>query len=354
MNTSVVGISHKTAPIEIREKFFCNETHQELFLSELKSSPSVTEALILSTCNRTEIYANALSGKDDAESLLGRLFEMKGLPRSSELRKHFYVHEGQEAVNHFLRVAAGLESLVLGERQILGQVKNAVELSRKKGMIGQHFNILSNTAIRAGKKAHSETAISYGGGSLSWAAVAMAEQVFKSLKDKSVLIIGAGKMGELAGDQISKKGVKELFVMNRTESCAFELAKRFSGEAVSFGDIKEILGRVDVCFCSVGAPHYILDKSTVSKIIAAREERKLLFIDISMPRNIDPEIAGVPGVLLYFIDDLDRIVKDTMKKRKEAVADVEAIIKRKISEFDSKIKKLAANPGSDFYRITAP
>ncbi len=348
MEIRVVGIHHKTAPIEIREKFFCTPLQQELILSELKSHPSVIEAIILSTCNRTEIYANTLGGAEDSELLINLLFQVKNLEPTAELQKYFYTHTGKNAVAYFLSVTSGLESLVLGEKQILGQVKEAVALSRKKAMLGKHFNILSNIAIRTGKKAQHETSISHGGASLSWAAVSMAEKVLGSLKDKSVLIIGAGKMGELAGDQIANKGVKELFVMNRTESCALELASRISGEAVSFGDIKEILSRVDVCICSVGAPHYILDKSTVEKIMLSRPEREIVLIDISMPRNIDPEVAQVIGASLFVIDDLDRVVNDNMRKRQSAVKDVQAIIASGIVHYEEKIFKLTQYSPTEF------
>lgn len=341
MNPIVVGISHKTAPIEIREKFFCTPLQQELLLSELKSHPAVVESLVLSTCNRTEIYSATLHGRKDADSLFKLLFEIKGIPLTREFEKHFYLYEGEKVIRHFLKVTTGLDSLILGEKQILGQVKESVELARKKAMLGRQFNILSNIAIRAGKKAHSETDISFGGVSLSWAAVTMAEKILGSLQDKSVLILGAGKMSELAGEQIRKKGIREIFVMNRTQSCAEALAESVKGEAVSFGDIKEILAKVDVCICSVGAPHYILEKNTVGKVQAAHPSRKLIFVDISMPRNIDPEVSTISNVQLFYIDDLDKVVMDNMRKRQAAVSDVEQIINTKTSEFYRKINQLS-------------
>ncbi len=348
MNLILVGLNHKTAPIEVREKFFCSAAQQELFLSELKSHALIVEAVVLSTCNRTEIYTHALDAQQAPEELLRVLFQIKGLKLIPSLRRHFYVYSGEEAVRHFFRVTSGLDSMILGEKQILGQVKEAIELARKKTMLGKHFNILSNVAVRTGKKAHSETEISFGGCSLSWAGVVTAERILNGLKGKSVLIIGAGKMSELTLEHMKKKGVGNIYVMNRTESCALELARRCSGEAVSFADIKETLSKVDVCICSVGAPHYILDKSTVDKIMDIRHYQKLIFIDISMPRNIDPQIATIDNVLLFHLDDLDKVVGDTMRKREAAVIQVEKIISDKTSQFKKKISALERLGHSDY------
>ena len=339
MQFVVAGINHKTAPIEIREKFYCTPAQQELLLAEFKSNPSIVEGLVLSTCNRTEIYSHTLHAKN-ADDLLTLLFEVKGLRRTEQFKKCFYIYSGEEAVRHFFNVTVGLDSLIMGEKQILGQVKEAVELARRKTMLGKYLNILSNMAVRTGKKAQSETDISFGGCSISWAAVVMAEKMLGDLKEKSVLVIGAGKMGETALTQMQKKGARDIYIMNRTESCALELANRLNGEAVSFGDIKEVLTKIDVCICSVGAPHYILDKSTVEKVMIARNNKKILFIDISMPRNIDPEIAHIPNVLLFHIDDLDKVVGDTMKKRQASVLEVEKIILEKITSFNAKINKI--------------
>ncbi len=349
MDVQVVGINHKTAPIEIREKYFLSAIQQELLLSEIKNLPLVSEALILSTCNRTEIYCYSADLEKSRNEILKILFSIKGQSPSDSAKDAFYTFERKEAIEHLFRVTAGLDSLVLGEKQILGQVKDAVELSRKKGILGRYFNILSNFAIRTGKKAHSETNISFGGVSISWAAVNMAESVLKTLKGKSVAVLGAGKMSELATDLIHKKGATDIFIMNRTESCAMALAKRFNGEAVAYSEIKDVLEKVDVCICSVGAPHYILERGTVEKVMAARLNKKLVLIDISMPRNIDPQVSLVPGVLLFHIDDLDQVVTESMKKRQSAVESVEKIVGEKISQFYQKIERLTQNTSSDYF-----
>jgi len=345
----IIGINHKTAPIEIREKFFLNASQQDLLLSELKSNPAVSEAFVLSTCNRTEVYIKRIDESSDMGFVIPLIARIKKIQLGSEYTKHLYSYTGDEAIEHLMRVTTGLDSLVLGEKQIIGQVKTAVERARQLTMLSKFFNLLTNSAIRAGKKAQSETDISCGGSSVSWAAINMAEQNLGSLKDKSILIIGAGKMGELALAQIHDKGADKIYLMNRTGEKAETLAEKFSGIPVSFMDTKEVLGQVDICICSAGAPHYILDKNMMSAIMAQRNGRKLLLMDISMPRNIDPLAATVEGVTLLTIDDLDKVVGDNMRKRQASVVMVEAIIAQKIFEFHQKLKKLQDLSSSDFF-----
>ncbi len=340
MNLIAIGINHKTAPIDVREKFFLTSTEQDLLLSELKCNPAILEAFALSTCNRTEIYVSALGQQNYSPYFIRLLANIKKMKFDQQMSKHFYSYRDQEAVAHLARVVTGLDSLVLGEKQILGQVKEAIERARSKTMLSKGFNILTNMIIRTGKKAQSETDISYGGSSISWAAIEMAEKVLGTLADTSVLIIGAGKMGELALQNIHNKGLKNIFVMNRTETIAENLAKQYRGTPVSFYDIKEILSQVEVCICSVGAPHYILDKILVEKVMGLRNQRRLVLIDISMPRNIDPQVAGIENVYLSHLDDLDKVVGETMRKRLESVSCVEAIIEEKLKTFYKKLEKI--------------
>ncbi len=339
MKIQVVGINHKTAPIEVREKFYLRDLEQELLLSELKSYPSIIEAIVVSTCNRTEIYVNTISNFTP-DSLIGLLAQIKHLDITSPLKKHFYSLTDQVAVDHFFRVATGLDSLVLGEKQILGQIKAAVNLSRKKGMLSSLFNILSNLVIQCGKKAQNETSIGAGGSSVSWAAVTMAENMIETLSNKSVLIIGAGKMSTLTGRQLKSKNVKDLYIMNRTTAHAAELAEQIGGKIVPFSEIEQILKKVDVCICSVNAPHIIVERNLVTKVMAQRRNKKLLLLDISMPRNIDPNVAKIENVLLFSIDDLDKVVEDNMEKRKDSSILVEQIIAQKISEFYDQLRKM--------------
>ncbi len=346
MNIILGGINHKTAAIEIREKFFLNSLEQDLFLSELKCNPSIVEAFVLSTCNRTEVYAHGLDTQNYDQYFLNLILKIKKLSYSRSLSKYFYSLRNEEVVRHLFRVASGLDSLVLGERQILGQVKEAFERAQTKGMFTKCFNILANLAIRTGKKAHSETGISFGGSSVSWAATLMMEILLGSLNEKTILIIGAGKMGELTTHQIFSKGVKKLYLMNRTQANAEILAKKYQGIPVAFVDMKEILSEVDGCICSADAPHYILERGTIEKIMALRHNLPLNLIDISMPRNIDPQVALIPHVFLAHIDDLEKVVEDTMRKRQSSIRLVENIIEKKLNEFYSKLKKSQEGPES--------
>ena len=340
MSIKLIGISLKTAPIEIREKFYLNQIQQDLFLSELKSEPTIVESFILSTCNRTEIYVNSIDDGFDLKKLINRIGSIKKISFEEELFKYFYRHEGQNAVNHILRVASGLDSLVIGEKQILGQVKSAFEKARERGVLSKHFNILANITLRAGKKAQNETDIAYGGSSVSWAAVVMAEKVLGDLKDRSILIIGAGKMSELAVGQISSRGFKKLYLMNRTQCNAETLVSKYGGEAVPFCDIKELLTKVDICICSADAPHYIVEYEAIEKVLPLRKKRNMVLIDISMPRNIDPKIATLAGVQLFHIDDLNKPIEETLKRRLSAVGDVEKILTDKLEDFYDKIGRV--------------
>ena len=342
----VIGLNHKTAPIEIREKFFLNHLEQDLFLNELKNNPYVVEAFALSTCNRTEVYLQLIDEGTSYLSYIPKLIaKIKKFQLNFDYRKNFYYLANQKAVEHLFKVASGLDSLVLGEKQILGQVKSAVERAQQKGTFAKQFNILFNLAIRAGKKAQTETEISFGGSSISWAAITLSEKILGTLKDKSILVIGAGKMGELALEQIRDKGASKIYLMNRTGCKAEALAQKYEGIAVSFFDMKEVLTDVDICFCSSGAPHYILEKEMVEKLMELRKGRPLLLVDISMPRNIDPQVAHVSQVKLVSLDDLDTVVGDNMKKRQAAAIQVQSIVDQKTNEFYEKLNR--NYPGKD-------
>ncbi len=333
----VVGINHKKSPLEIREQFYLRPVERELLLSELKNNPQVIAAIVLSTCNRTEIYAHMLDAQP--ATLLNHLFAVKNLSFDQKWKQHFYIYTHEKMVEHLFCVASGLDSIILGEKQIIGQVKEAIELSRKKGMLSKAFNILSHLAVRAGKKAQHETQISYGGSSVSWAAVTMAQKLLGTLQQKSVLLIGAGKMSKLAASHFTNRGISRLFVMNRTHEKAASLAIQFNGTEISPWDLKETLLRVDLCICAAGAPHYLIAKDLVDAVMAGRQNRPIVFLDISMPRNIDPQVSLISGVRLVTIDDLDEIAQENIQKRQAAVEQVQGIISGKISEFYTKWQK---------------
>ena len=340
MNIITFGLNHKTAPIEIREKLYLNSTQQELLLSELKGNPAVLEGCVLSTCNRVEVYARVIDLDIDIRSLMRLIFQIKKVAYTEDFDKYFYVYSGHAAIRHLFAVAAGLDSLVIGEEQILGQVKLSFAKAKESGMLHRYFNILSDMAIRSGKKARNETNISFGGSSLSWAAVVKAEEIFGDLSNRTILVIGAGEMSELAVGHIQNKTFRKLYLMNRTQSNAQALANRCGGEAVPFCDLKEILSEADVCLCSAGAPHYLVECDIVKRVMTSRGGRPLVFIDLSMPRNIDPYVASIENVRLYQIDDLKEVVDSSMKLRSEAILAVNRIIEDKLREYQLKVQKL--------------
>jgi len=339
MKILTVGINHKTSPIETREKFFLGELERELLLSELRNDPSVFSSIILSTCNRCEIYAH-VDEEYQPQELLEKLFSIKHQTLTHDLQKLFYILEGQAAVTHLLRVACGLDSLILGEKQILGQIREAVLLSRQHLMMDKAFNILTNFVLETGKKARRETQIDFGGSSVAWASVCMAQNILGTLKDKTVLILGSGKMGRLAVEQLINKGVKKIYIMNRTLEKAQELADQSGGIAVGFWEMAEILPQVDVCICSSSCPHYLIDQELVEQTMQARGNQKMVYIDISMPRNIDPKVADLANVCLVTVDDLDRVVQDNIQKRLCAAGQVETIVINKVEEYYEAISKV--------------
>lgn len=331
MNIVAVGINHKTSVIGIREQFYLQPMERELLLSELKNDPRVMEAFVLSTCNRTELYASLVDR--DPAVLLDIIFKLKKIDRNKNFKKYFYTFFNENAIDHLLRVTTGLDSLIIGEKQILGQIKEALEFSFHRGMMGRQFNILANIVLQAGKKVRRETQIDFGGSSISWASVMMAQNILGSLQDKNVLILGSGKMGRLAVQQLGNKGVKNIYIMNRTTEKAQELATENGGVAVPFWEMKEILLQVDVCICSASCVHYLIDKDLVEKAMFTRDGRKLVFIDISVPRNIDPLVAQIENVFLMTVDDLDKVVEKNIHRRLGAVEQVERIILDKKQEF---------------------
>lgn len=339
MNILLVGISHKTSSIQIREQFFLQIIERECLLSELRNDVRVLEAVVLSTCNRTEIYVRTLEEADPG-IVLERLFRVKKLPYSRGLAAYFYCSRNEEAIRHFFEVATGLDSVVLGEHQILGQVKKSVEMSEQLGMLSKCFHVLTGLAIRAGKKCQHETDISCGGASVSWAAVVMANRVLEGLANKSALIIGAGKMGEMAIRQLRQAGVGTVYIMNRNLHRAQEIAGNYGGIPTGFWNLTAILPLVDVCICSAGAPHYLLEKEAVEAITRESEARKRLFIDISIPRNIDPDIAQIPNVELLTVDDLGNLVEESIRQRMNAVDGVRGIVEQKMAAFYQKMAKI--------------
>lgn len=343
MKILAIGLNHRTSSIDLREKFYVSPQERELLIAQFKTDAQVMSAVVLSTCNRCEIYANVV---DDCEPkhIIKMLFTLKHLPLDDQYVKMFYTLQGPEAVTHFLEVACGLDSLILGEKQILGQIKEAVGVSREKGLMDKTLNILTNYVLETGKKARQDTQIDFGGMSVSAAAVSTAQAMLGSLQDKSVLVVGSGKMGALALNYLHQKKAKKIYLMNRTLENAAALAQEVKAEVVPFWNMKEVLAEVDVCICSSGAPHYLITKDLMENVASARQTPVIL-IDISMPRNIDPAVAGVSGVTLVELDDLDKVIERTVLTRQDAVKEVAALIIRKREEFYNAMGKIEAMAG---------
>lgn len=326
MHLLCLGINHTTAPLDLREKLVFSEESARTALARLGCGggiPDVLEMVILSTCNRVEIYAVSTGiGFRQIEDFLS---QVHGIP-FEQLRSHLYHYTDEHVVSHLFRVSTGLDSLVLGEPQILGQVTRALELSLGVGACGAMLSRLFRTAIHAGKRAHSETAISRNPVSVSSLAAALAAREVRDLQNAQVLVIGAGEMAQLAVEALRKRGAANIMVANRTLQRAQELAERWQADASTFEHLESLLLAADIVITSTGAPHLIIKASFMRDIMQARSHRPLAMIDIAVPRDIDPEVGSLAGVKLFDIDHLDQQVKRSLADRTSQVPLVEAIL----------------------------
>ncbi len=345
MRIVLVGMNHTTAPIQVRERVALSgeALHQALGnLQALLQGPDQPhpgclatggEGAILSTCNRLEVYvATGDDGSGIVEQIERFLAELGDLPPAS-LRAHLYRRETEEAVRHLLRVAAGLDSMVLGEPQILGQVADAYQAALAMGTIGPILSALFRQAIHAGKRARTETAIGRHPTSVSNAAVALASQLLGDLKGRRVLLVGAGEMAEAAVRSLAVAGASEFRIVSRTYTRADELARPFGGSAIAWEQIGEGLTWADIVLTSAAAPHTIIHAEGVRQIMAERGERPLFFIDIAVPRNVDPAVEQIPHVYLYDIDDLHAITDGSLAERRREIPKVEAIVAEEAREY---------------------
>ncbi len=340
MHLFVVGLSHTTAPVEIREKLAFPEDRQPDALRRL--CESVSECCILSTCNRTEVYAVTRSrGEEDA--VIDFLSGACRLPRL-EFESMLYFHRGHRAVEHLFGVAAGLDSMMIGEAQILGQVKDAFQCACHCGVTGTVLNELFQNAIRVGKRARSETRISEGAFSIGWAVVKLAKSAIGGLEGRSLMIIGAGKMAELTARHMQSAGVSDVVVVNRTAARARDLAGKLGGRARAFSSLESELAGVEVAVGSTGASEPILTRSQIERAMKNRGDKPLLLIDIAVPRDFDPDAASVPGVHLFSIDDLQRYVERSSSERKREIEKVSAIVSEETQKFVEWMRTLDTVP----------
>jgi len=342
MHVLMLGLSHVSTPVEVRERASMSGSALPGYLARLLNMPQVLEAVILSTCNRTEIYAVVETLPGGRESLAGFLHAETGLATET-LQEHAEFLADQEAIDHLFRVSAGLESLVLGEGQILSQVKEAYSKALETGAAGVLLDRLFRAAVTAGKRVRTETDIARGAVSVSSAAVELARHTFGDLTGASILLLGAGKMSELAAKLLSGYGIQEIRVANRTTETAEQLAKNVGGKAIAWIDLAPSLAQSDVIICCTGAPHYVLKASDLEPLIAGRE-RPMVFIDISVPRNLDPDLRQLSCVQLYDIDDLQSVADRNRSERAGIVDEVLAILADETAQFEDWVKNFRLTP----------
>ncbi len=332
MNLAVVGISHKTAPVEIREKFSFSPNKIIEANRLLKECVFLSENLILSTCNRVEIYAAATSEADYIKGIKNFLSKFHNL-NLLDYKKEIYAYKDNEAIEHLFKVASGLDSMVIGEMEILGQVKKAYQDAKQSRTTGKILHRLFEKAFNTAKKIRTETFVSRGAVSVSSAAVKLAEKILGRLNDRKVLIIGAGAVGEQLVLYLKKNGIKSIFVTNRTLEKARDLAVKFSALAVSLEDFKNSLVEIDIIISSTGAPHSIIRKDDILFLMPKRKQRPLFIIDLAVPRNVEPEANQVDNVYLYDIDDLRKIVNENITLRENELYSCSSIISTAADRF---------------------
>ncbi|SFK70391.1 glutamyl-tRNA reductase [Paenibacillus sp. 1_12] len=343
MHIVVAGLNYRTAPVSIREKFTFVEGDLPLALKQLKETKSVMESVIVGTCNRTELYIVV-----DREQLCGHYIRefienWFGVPRD-EFNNHLYIYENDKAIDHLFRVASGLDSMVIGETQILGQVKDSFSLAQQTKTTGIMLNTLFKQAVTFAKRAHTETGIGDNPVSVSYAAVELGKRIFGSYEHKKVLIIGAGKMSELTVKHLYANGADKVIVANRTLTRAQELAEKFQGVACTMDKLNACLEEVDIVISSTGAAELVLTREQVAAVLQKRRSRPLFMIDIAVPRDLDPAIGSLSNVFLYDIDNLQSIVNTHLQERRETAVLIEQMIAAELQAFEQWTKTLGISP----------
>lgn len=335
MKLLLAGLSHKTAPVHLREKLALAETALPAALHQLQNL-GASEAVILSTCNRVEIALTAPDHTTPGMIMDRFLAEWQGSATAFE--GHIYRLESRDAIQHLFRVASSLDSMVVGEPQILGQLKSAYAVAKTEGAVGGLLETVMTRAFGVAKRVRTETGIGQMAVSVSYAAVELARKIFGSLQGHSVMIIGSGKMGELAAKHLHRSGARRIVVTNRTAERAEQMAALFNGQAVEYSRFLSMLPEIDIVIASSGAPHYILNREDMQRVIAARKNKPMFLIDIAVPRNIDPSVNDVEGVFLYDVDDLEGVVNANIKERSKQAEQAEAIVAEEVDRVISRLR----------------
>ncbi len=331
----LVGLSHRTAPLPVRERLSFPAESLDPALRRFTHLPGVREGMILSTCNRTELLAHAPGGggSEGAEAVTRFLADERGFP-APELDRYCYRMQGRDAVHHLFRVAASLDSMVLGEAQILGQVKEAYRTAQAAGSIGEVLDPLLRRALGVAKKVRTQTGIARHPRSIGTAAVSLARSIFEDLAGRRVLVVGAGKMGEIAARALKERGAGSLVIVNRSAPRALELAQRLGGAAEPFERLEQVLEEVDIVISSTAAEEPVLRLAQVTRLMRARKGRPIFLIDIAVPRDIDPKVNTLEHVYLYDLDDLAGVVDAGREGRVAEARRAEEIVRRELESFE--------------------
>lgn len=343
MNIVVVGLSHKTATVEIREKLAFSPTQMQKPLNALLALDGITEGIIVSTCNRVEIYVTTRDIAGSIARIKRFLADYHNFPLET-LEQHVYSLHGEDAIRHVFRVASSLDSMVVGEPQILGQIKTSYGYAAEYRSSGIILNRFLHKAFSVAKRVRTETKIASSAVSVAFAAVELAKKIFNDLSDKTVMLIGAGEMCELAAKHFLNSGVRGLMVTNRTFERAEKLADEFGGKAVRFDDLFDQLHKADIVLSSTGAPHTIIGAGDLEAVMRRRRQKPMFFIDIAIPRDIDPAVNDIENVYLFTVDDLQEVVSSNLQQRNEEAKKAEDIVSEEIGQFFKWLSSLEVTP----------
>lgn len=341
MQLTVLGLNHRTAPVEIRERFNFNADRVASIMRRLRNYDNIPEAMLLSTCNRTELYM-VMENTDESIPFIKRL--LKHLAGEEYKFEYFYNLSGTQCVRHLFRVASSLDSLVIGEGQILSQIKNAYHIARTNGMTDTILNTLLNKAIAVGKRVRTETKIAYSSVSVSSAAVDLAIDIIGDLSKANILVLGAGHMSELTARHLIDKGARTIFVSNRNLDHAKELAEKFNGTAIPYSQMFEQAAEADIIITSTGAPHYVLTVENLGPLLPQRNGKPLILVDIAVPRDVDPLLGEMQGVTVYNIDDLKDVVDINKNFRSNEAKLAAQIIEEEIVSLKERLRYYTMRP----------
>jgi len=344
MSLALIGLNHKTAPIELRERIAINRDELPEATRALAAMPGVAECMIVSTCNRVEMLAEVEGPNVELTQFVAEHFGLN----AAEVEPHLYQYRGREAVRHLFRMAASLDSMVVGESQILGQVKDAFQTARSAGTVSGQLEYLLQSAFSAAKKARTETGIGANSVSIASVAVDMARKIFGSLEGRTVFLVGAGKMSELAARHLAQQGVGTILVTNRTQERARRMAEEIQGDivprVVAFSELYEAAAEADIVISSTGAPHHIFTNKHGQEFLRKRRNRPMFFIDIAVPRDVDPAMNNLDGIFVYDIDDLQQVAAAHMEERSREASDAEALIEAEVERFHQKRRAVNVAP----------